>query len=359
MKDTSVMARVRQLLTLDQNFTNLIALTLIVYLVLVPLLGGRFLSEANLQSMAVQISEFGLLALAMGLAMLTGGFDLSIVAAAGLSAVVGSMFMRGDFIEITAANQGTVMAIWIAAMLLTGMLTGLVNGTLIAKFSVPPMLATLGTYIMFTGIATVLTEARAVSVVIPAYPEIAVTTIAHVPLIFIIMLVVFVAAAFGLSRTRTGRRIYLYGENKVALRFTGARNERLIMTTYITIGLVVGLAGVLISSRANGIKVGYGDSYLLQAILVVILAGFSPYGGRGRVASLFVGLLMLQSLSSAFTIMQFNPFMKKLIWGGMLLAVMLVNFVADRRAAARRLARDAATHPAEAVVERQPAGVSS
>lgn len=340
------MSRVRHLLGRDQNFAILVGLTVAVYLALIPLLGSKFLSEANMQSMATQVAEFGLLAIGMGLAMLLGGIDLSIVSAAVLAAVVGSKFLRGDFIAITETNHTTVMAVAIVAALVTGMATGLVNGTLIAKFSVPPILATLGTYIMFSGISTVVTDARAVSVAVPEYPRMAVQTVAGVPLIFVIMVVVYAAVAFFLRRTRTGRRIYLYGENNVALRFTGARNERLVISTYILIGLIAGLAGVILSSRANGVKVGYGDTYLLQAILVVVLAGFDPYGGRGRVASLFVGLVMLQSLQSAFTIMQFNPFMKKFIWGAMLLAVMVVNHVVNRRAAARALAQGAHLPPA-------------
>lgn len=327
------MSRVRRLIGRDQNFAILVGLTILIYAILVPTLGPRFLSEANLQSMATQVAEFGLLALAMGLAMLTAGIDLSIVSAAVLAAVVGSKFLSGDFITITESNQSVVMVIGIVAMLITGMLTGLVNGTLVAKFSVPPILATLGTYIVFNGISTVITDARAVSVAVDDYSDIAVITVANVPLIFVLMIVAYIAVAFFLRNVRTGRRIYLYGENSVALRFTGARNERVVMLTYILIGLLAGLAGLIISSRANGVKVGYGDTYLLQAILVVVLAGFNPYGGRGRVASLFVGLLMLQSLQSAFTIMQFNPFMRKFIWGAMLLVVMVVNHVVNRRAA--------------------------
>lgn len=354
------MSRVRRLIARDQNFSILVGLTVAVYLVLVPMLGSRFLSEANLQSMATQVAEFGLLAIGMGLAMLLGGIDLSIVSAAVLAAVVGSKFLRGDFIAVTETNHSTVMVIAIAAALVTGMAAGLVNGTLIAKLSVPPILATLGTYIMFSGISTVVTDARAVSVVVPEYPKIAVQTVVGVPLIFVIMVVVYVAVAFFLRRTCTGRRIYLYGENNVALRFTGARNERLVITTYILIGLIAGLAGVILSSRANGVKVGYGDTYLLQAILVVVLAGFDPYGGRGRVASLFVGLVMLQSLQSAFTIMQFDPFMKKFIWGAMLLAVMVVNHVVNRRAAAKALAAGAhLPPPAGSAASRIPAEVTA
>lgn len=354
------MSRVRHLVERDQNFSILVGLTLLVYVVLVPLLGSRFLSEANAQSMATQVAEFGLLAVAMGLAMLTGGIDLSIVAAAVLAAVVGSKFLRGDFIAITETNHAMVMVVAIAAALATGMATGLVNGTLIAKFSVPPILATLGTYIMFSGISTVVTDARAVSVTVPEYPKLAVQTVANLPLIFVVMCAVYVAVAFFLSRTRTGRRIYLYGENNVALRFTGARNERLLILTYVLIGLIAGLAGVILSSRANGVKVGYGDTYLLQAILVVVLAGFNPYGGRGRVASLFVALVMLQSLQSAFTIMKFDPFMKKLIWGAMLLAVMVVNHVVNRRAAAKALASRAhQSPPSTSEASRMPSEVSA
>jgi len=354
------MSRVRQLLTRDQNFTILVGLTVLVYVVLVPTLGARFMSEINMQSMATQVAEFGLLAIAMGLSMLTGGIDLSIVAAAVLAAVVGSRFMRGDFIPLTDTNHKLLIAVGITAMLLTGMVTGLVNGTLIARFSVPPILATLGTYIMFTGISTVITDARAVSVAVDGYSEISVATIAHVPLIFVVMGAVYIAVAFFLRRARTGRRIYLYGENSVALRFTGAKSERLIIATYVLIGLIVGMAGMLLSSRANGVKVGYGDTYLLQAILVVVLAGFNPYGGKGRVASLFVGLVMLQSLQSAFTIMQFDPFMKKLIWGGMLLTVMAVNHLVNQRAKARKLTAGAHDAPAEPPPpSRAPAEVSA
>src|SRR5690554_4094502 len=121
MNGSLLMSRVRHHLGRDQNLVILVGLTVLVFVVLVPLLGARFVAEATLQSMATQLAEFGLLALAMGLAMLLGGIDLSIVSAAVLSAVVGARFLRGDFIPLTESNQGTVMMIGIVAMLVTGM----------------------------------------------------------------------------------------------------------------------------------------------------------------------------------------------------------------------------------------------
>lgn len=319
------MTRLRSLFLRDPNLTILAALTLSVGITLVAILGDRFLAPQNLQSMATQVAEFGLLALAMGLAMLLAGIDLSIVSAAVLSAIIGGMFLAGEIIPITPANESMVMWIGVAAVLITGVLCGALNGILIAKMSVPPILATLGTFIFFAGIGMVVTGGNSVPVTIPAFSDFATATVASIPLIFIVMCAVYALASFWLSRTRLGRRIYLFGENSVASRFAGARNERTIIYTYLVIGLLVGLAGLIMLSRVNSARVGFGDSYLLQAILVVVLAGFNPFGGRGKVVSLLLGLVLLQSLQSAFTIMRFDPFMRSFIWGASLLVVMTVN----------------------------------
>ncbi len=319
------MNHVKGLLSRNPHFTVLTLLTASTLLVLISILGGRFLSSNNLQSMGTQVAEFGLLALAMGLSMLLGGIDLSIVSAAVLSGIVGAKFLSGDIIEITSGNETMVLIIGSIAILITGMLCGLLNGFLVAKVSIPPILATLATLIFFSGIGMVITNGQSVPVEIQDFSMLGISTVAYVPMVFILMLVVFIAIGFFLQRTRTGRRFYLYGENNVALRFTGVRNERVVMTTYILIGLIVGLAGLIMVSRVNSARVGFGESYLLQAILVVVLAGFNPYGGHGKVGSLLLGLVLLQSLSSAFTIMRFDPFMKTFIWGASLLIIMLIN----------------------------------
>lgn len=321
---------VARLVARDKNLSVLVLMTATTLTVLVVLLGGRFLSAGNLQSMSSQVSEFGFLALAMGLAMLTGGIDLSIVSAAVLAGITGATIMSGQLIPVTESNSNALMLAGIAAALVTGMLCGLLNGLLIAKLSIPPILATLGTMILFAGIGMVVTDGQSVPISVESYSVLGATTIANIPLIFILMTAAFLIMGFTLSRTRFGRRIYLFGENSVALRFSGVRNERVVILTYVTIGLLVGLAAVIMVSRVNSARVGFGESYLLQAILVVVLAGYNPYGGRGRVISLALGLILLQSLQSAFNILQFNPYVKNLIWGSLLLLVMVVNYYVAR-----------------------------
>lgn len=324
------MNSIARLVARDKNLSVLIVMTAGTLIVLITLLGGRFLSAGNLQSMSSQVSEFGFLALAMGLAMLTAGIDLSIVSAAVLSGIVGATVMSGQLVPVTASNSNTLMLVGILAALVTGMLCGLLNGLLIAKISIPPILATLGTMILFTGIGMVITNGQSVPIAISSYSALGAATVANIPIIFLLMAAAFLILGFMLRRTRFGRRIYLFGENDVALRFSGVRNDRVIILTYVTIGLLVGLAAVIMVSRVNSARVGFGESYLLQAILVVVLAGFNPYGGRGRVVSVALGLILLQSLQSAFTILQFNPYVKNLIWGSMLLLVMVVNYYVAR-----------------------------
>ncbi|MGO4689965.1 ABC transporter permease [Glaciibacter sp. 2TAF33] len=324
------MNAIARLVEKDKNLSVLILMTVATLLVLVSLLGGRFLSAGNLQSMSSQVSEFGFLALAMGIAMLTAGIDLSIVAAAVLAGIMGAQVMSGQLVPVTAANAPVLMVVGIVVSLVTGLLCGLLNGILIAKLSVPPILATLGTMILFTGVSMVVTNGQSVPVAVTAFSNLGASTVANVPLIFILMVAAYLVVGFVLKRTRFGRQVYLFGENSAALRFSGVRNDRVIIMTYMLIGLLVGIAAIIMVSRVNSARVGFGESYLLQAILVVVLAGFNPYGGRGRVISVALGLVLLQSLQSAFTILQFNPYVKNLIWGSMLLLVMIVNYYVAR-----------------------------
>jgi len=319
------MNRVFKFLGRDKDLSILGLVTTTVIVVLFLMLGSRLFSVVGLQSMSIQVSEFGFLALAMGLAMLVAGIDLSVVAAAGLAGVMAALTMSGEFIPVTPENETQVIILGVLVALGTGLLTGLLNGVIIAKLSVPPILATLGTMILYTGIGTAITSGASVSLKVPSFAALATSTLGPLPMVFVMLLASFILVSFILTRTRFGRKIYLFGENEVALRFSGIKSERVIIMTYAIIGLLVGLAAIVIIARANSMRVGFGESYLLQAILVVVLAGFSPSGGKGRVLNLGVALVLLQVISTAMTAFAFSPYAKNIVWGGILLTVMGMN----------------------------------
>ena len=172
---------------------------LAVLLVMALILGGRFYSANNMQSMATQVAEFGLLAVGMSLAMLTGGIDLSIVSMSVLAGIVGAEFLTGNIVDLETTPTGLVMVLAVGSMLITGLLCGLLNGLLIAKASITPILATLATSIFFTGISTVMTGGASLPVRVKEYFTLGILTFAGIPLVFLIMVVVFVVVGLVLS----------------------------------------------------------------------------------------------------------------------------------------------------------------
>lgn len=333
--------QISSLVKKDTNLSVLIAMFVVVLAVFGILLGGSFYSVNNIQSMAFQMSDFGFFAIGMALSMLTGGIDLSIVASANLAGVVGAFILSGKLFPLPA-NDVPVIALAILAILATTTIGGLINGFLIAKFSVPPILATMGTMIFYTGIGMALTGGSSISITSQNYYKISSFNVLNIPFVFLLLVVAIILVSFLLDKTRFGKQIYLLGENPVALKFSGVNTEHVIMKLYTLIGLLVGFAAVIMTSSINSARMGYGATYQLQAILVAVLGGCDPNGGRGRVVGVVIGMALLQMLQSAFTIFGFTPYAKSLIWGLMLIIVMVLNFYLAKGKKAKHAAKSVA-----------------
>lgn len=315
----------------EKNLYILLAVTLLTMLAFAPTLGGAMYSARNLKSMAYQIPEFGFLALGMMLSFMIGGIDLSLVANANCAGIFAAMILTGRWLPGLegAAQVAAAVAVAMAASLLFG----LVNGLLVAKLSAPPLIATLGTMTLYSGIGMALTGGKGVTGLPEAFTRFGVAEWGGVPLIFLFFVAAAVALALLLAFTAFGRKLYLYGGNPTAARFSAIDNEKMAIGIFALIGALAGLAGLIIVSRVNSAKVGYGDAYLLQAMLVCVIGGIHPDGGRGTVAGVVCAVALMQLLSSAFTIWQFSPYAKKLIWGFILIVVMGLNYLSDLRPA--------------------------
>jgi simple sugar transport system permease protein len=142
-------------------------------------------------------------------------------------------------------------------------------------------------------------------------------------------LVIFLIAAFSsyilLQRTIFGAHLYLIGSNEKAARYAGIKVKAHIFKTYLLTSILSSVAGLVMMARTNSAKADYGSSYLLQAVLVVILGGVNPKGGMGTVGGIIFAVLSLQFLSSGFNMLRFNNFAKEFTWGALLLLVMMLN----------------------------------
>ncbi|MBM4090236.1 MAG: ABC transporter permease [Planctomycetes bacterium] len=311
---------------------TLAALTVAVFVTMSLLNPGKFLTTANFESMAFQFPELALLSLAMLLAMLSGGIDLSVVAVANLCGILAAMILTG---ELSGGEPlgGTASSLVLAVVVAVGCgaCCGSLNGLLISRLEVSPILATLGTMQIFTGAGLVLTSGRAVHGFPESFLVLGNGSPWGVPIPF-----VFFAAAAALvwllsSRTSLGIHMRLLGTNPTAALFSGIRVNRVLFRTYLITGILAAVTGLLMIARTNSAKADYGSSYLLQAILVAVLGGVNPAGGFGHVRGVCVAVLALQFLSSGFAMLHLSTFARGFIWGVFLLLFMVMNQISNRR----------------------------
>ncbi|MBW8323017.1 MAG: ABC transporter permease [Arenimonas sp.] len=288
--------------------------------------GGSFLSIFNLQSMASQVPEIGLLAIGVMLAMCAGngGIDLSGIALANLSGVLSAVVAASVF---SVSDDATAFSLtFIAGAILIGLLGGLFNGFLIARFNITPILCTLGTQMAFMGLAVVVSGGRAVMVGSPPLlSSLGNDMLLAVPISFLIFVVVAAIIAAVVRFTPYGLWLMLMGTNPKAAVYAGFPKSGVLMGTYALSGTLSGLAGIIIAARNVNVKFDYGSSYLLIAILIAVMAGVKPEGGYGRVVCVVLSAIALQLMSSLLNFGGLSNFVRDFAWGLLLLTFLAVG----------------------------------
>lgn len=305
---------------------RMLIIALFVFALMALLSLDRFLSPQNLTSMAFQFPEFAILALAMTITMTTGGIDLSVVGVANLSAVIAALILtQFSGAEMPMSQSIPWLLLAMAAAICVGSLSGLVNGALVAFFGLPPILATLGTGLVYTGFAIAMTGGSAVMGFPDTVAFIGNAKLLGVPVPLILFAVLALILHFILTRTAFGLRVTMYGANPLAALYAAIDINRMLLKVYVIAGMFSSVAGLIIMSRANSAKADYGSSYLLLAVLIAVLGGVNPYGGYGRVIGVVLAVLSMQFLSSGLNMLQVSNFAREMIWGALLILVMVIN----------------------------------
>lgn len=323
---------------LSNNLTLLIILIVVagIFSIFLP---SKFLTLINFASMGRQFPEYGMLALANLLAMITGGIDLSVTSITSISGVMAASVLSRY--HAIGAPEGVVILLGILTALAVSALCGALNGALIAYIRVPAIIATLGTQGLFLGVSIIITKGHAIEGFPPSFLFIGNGAVGGVPMQFIIYIVIALLVGLLLVRTRLGFSMLMYGSSPRVSRFSGVNNESVLMRTYICTGLLAGVASIIIISGVNSVRPGYGADYLLLSVLIAVLGGTDPVGGFGTALGLTLAIFIMQILQSGLNILQFSPFFKKFMWGLLLLLVMVFHYYRRRwqqASAARKLA---------------------
>lgn len=301
---------------------KLLLLTVVIFAIFSAAAPNTFPSIVNLQSMGFQFPEVGLLGLGVMLSMVTSGIDLSMVAIADLAGTAMAQFL----LRATGPNGGpgsiglTLTAVAIA--LGVGALCGLVNGFLIGKLRITPILATLATFELFGGLAIAWTGGHTLGGIPDSVLVIGNGTLLGIPIPTLLFVVAAAGTVLLLNWSRLGLRMTLVGANATAARFSGVRDLRVLIGTYVSSGLLAGLAGVIIVARTASATPDYGQSYILLSVVIAVLAGVDLSGGFGTVAGIVLATLALTFIQTGFVFLGFSQFLYEMAQGLILIAVL-------------------------------------
>jgi inositol transport system permease protein len=313
-----------------------IVLIFIVMFVGMTLLTNAFLHPRNLFNVVRQISVVGLIAIGVTMVIITTGIDLSSGSVLALAAVfAASLAQQPGWHDAKYAGLMVPVIVPIVAALAIGILCGAINGGLIAKFKIPPFIATLGMMTVARGFALIYSN-RPVSGLTDAYNFIGQGEIFKVisipgqpPLGIPIPVIILAAVAIGahvlLNNTRFGRHIYAVGGNEQAALISGLNVGRIKIGVYTIAGLLSGLAGLVLSSRVGSGQPGLGVGYELDAIAAAVIGGTSLSGGVGTIWGTIIGALIIGVLNNGLDLLNVSAYWQTIVKGSIIVVAVIVD----------------------------------
>ena len=303
---------------------------LIVLLAFFSIFTENFAAWNNMVNIMQATAVNGVLGVAVTFVIISGGIDLAVGTMMTLTAVMAGLVLT---------NAGMPLPIGILGALASGATMGAISGTTIAKFKIPPFIATLGMMQIARGLALVFSGARPIYFNdTPNYPllspESSISLLIpglEIPNGVFIMFLVAILASIILNRTLFGRYIFALGSNEEAARLSGVNVDFWKILTYALSGMICGVAGLIISSRLNSAQPALGLGYELDAIAAVVIGGTSLSGGRGTVLGTIIGAFIMSVLTNGLRIMGVQEEWKIVVTGVIIIVAVFVDIMLRRR----------------------------
>lgn len=278
--------------------------SLVAMLIIFTLASPNFFQVENLVSIMLATAVAGVLGISVTFVIITGGIDLSI----------------GTLMTFTAVMSGVVISyaglpVWLGVLvaILTGAVVGFLNGAMAAKLKIPPFIATLGTMMVAKGLSLVISGSKPIYFnETEIYNQISMGNLIDfsavvpglvIPNAVLIFFGLALLMGFVLNKTLLGRYTFALGSNEEAVRLSGVNVDRWKIGIYTLAGGIVGLAGIIISSRLNSAQPALGQGYELDAIAAAVIGGVSLAGGEGSILGTVIGAFIMSVLINGLRIL--------------------------------------------------------
>jgi ribose transport system permease protein len=294
-----------------------ILIALIILCVFFSLTSPYFLTIKNILNFTMNTSILGIMAAGLFIAMVIGEIDVSQYSILALSTAIMVIFIRRGM------NSGLAIVIAIVVALVCGM----VNGFSVAFLRINPIITTLGTMMIYRGIAFKITEAKALGVTGVFFSAVGSGRILGIPVSVYIMLGLYLLVHVMLTYTAYGKRVYAVGGNPEASFISGIDVKMVRFWGLVVSGAAAGLAGLVFVSQVGATVPTAGQGGLMDVITAVILGGISLSGGKGKVAGTLIGVLILAILSNGMVLLSVQSYYQAIVKGGVILMAVFVDSV--------------------------------
>lgn len=313
---------------------------LVILYIFFAMVGRNFFSTDT----AIQILEssyyIGLMAIGVTFVIITGGIDLSIGTVMMCSALIGG---------VAYSNWG--FPFWAALLLvpLIGLAFGTLNGFMVAKWKLPPFIATLGTMMVSQGLGSIISGVRTMYYPTIGSPDVWFREyffkVSGLPVGALYLVAFFLLGMFILNKTRFGRYNFAIGSNEEAVRLSGVPVDTWKILIYATCGLFAGIAGIFYGATYTTIIPGKGNGEELNAIAAVVIGGTSMSGGSGTMSGTLIGVLIMSTLKRGLTSVGLQAHWQTFFTGLVVIGAVLLDNARNRaaiKAKTRAVARQAA-----------------
>lgn len=298
-----------------------VLILIVALLIGLSIASPSFLTFNNIVNIINQNAPLAIVAIAGTFVIISGAFDLS----------TGAIFAVGSVLAASIATSTGNSALGLLSAPVIGLVLGMLNGFAVTLLRVHSFLATLASSLVYKALAVIITGGSLITVTTPGFTVLGRERIGGI-FIPVFILVAFAAVmSFVLRWTIFGRHVYAVGGNAEAAQLSGVRVDARRVVVFMLSGLAAGIAAAIAVSRVGSGQPQAGAGIELQAIAAIILGGTSIYGGMGAVWRSIAGVFLIALIGNGFDILNFNPQIKDLVTGVIILAAVALAAVGKRR----------------------------
>lgn len=312
----------------------LIVVVLIGMFSLLSLLNRNFLTLNNILNLLTQTSIYGILALGLFIVLVSKGIDLSVGSTLAFSGImIGTVSQTSQAIDKVFPSVGQApLIVTILLALIIGGGIGLINGSLIAYFQVPPFIATLGSQIAVRGGALMVAQGKPVSNINPQISFLGSRIFGVLPVPVLIYVGVIIVMWLLMNNTSFGKSVYAIGGNIEAAEISGIKVKRNLVLVYVISGVLAGLSSLIYIGRTGGsIQPAAGTMYETTAIAAATIGGTSHGGGIGTVWGVVIGALILGTLTNGFTLLGIDAYIQQIIQGLIIISAVVLDMRKNKK----------------------------